>query len=260
MALKAKITKEEHAKLPALVQAEYVDKDGVYLLQVEAVDGIALEDITGLKSALGSERQRAKELENLSAKFKDLDPDKAREALAKMADLASGKGDEKLKAQLEAVTAQLAQKHAGELSALQGENKSLMDQITDVLRDQTARVAIRAAGATDTGSELLFPKVRERIRVEKNSAGKFVAVVVDDKGNPQITNRSGSHEAMGIGELVETFKKPFAMCFQGSGATGSGAPGKGSEGKNGGSTANPSDLTVSPAERLRSVRRELAGQ
>lgn len=260
MALKAKITKEEHSKLQQPLQGEYVEKDGAMILQVEGVDGYALEDVTGLKAALGAERTRVGELEKLTAAFKDLDPAKARQAMKQVAELANAKPDDKHKAELEAIKQQLAEKHTNEISAREAELKALTEQITDTLRDQTARVAIKAAGATEAGAELLFHKVRERVRVEKNSAGKFVAIVVDDKGNPQITNRSGSQDVMGIAELVETFKKPFAVCFQGSGATGGGATGTGGPGQGGSNNNQTLDPKLSAAEQLRTARSIVGSQ
>ncbi len=259
MVLKLKLSKDEHGKLPAQLQSEYKPQaDGSFIVDWEGVDGLVVEDVTGLKSALGAERTRAKELEKLAERFKDLDPQAARDALAKVAEMANWKSDDKVKAQIEAITQQLANKHQSELANVTSENRALLEQLTDALADQAAKAAIKAAGATDTGAELLFPKVKARIRVEKNSAGKLSAIVIDEKGNPQITNRSGSQDAMGIGELVETFKKPYAICFAGTGTTGSGAPGKGSGGQ-GGSNTNV-DSTLDPVEQLKQVRNGTGGQ
>ena len=56
MALKYKITAEEHGGLSEGVQELYSEKDGTFVL---ALDG--LEDVSGLKSALEKERLSVKE-------------------------------------------------------------------------------------------------------------------------------------------------------------------------------------------------------
>ena len=86
MALKAVLTKEEFDGLEDSLKKLYVEKDGKYLLDAEGV-----EDVSGLKSALEKERGTVKKLKaDLQAtvdKFKDIDPDKARDAQKKLQDL-----------------------------------------------------------------------------------------------------------------------------------------------------------------------------
>lgn len=79
MALKTKLTKAEYEKLSDGVKEHYkVDGDG-YKLDAD------YEDVGGLKSTLEKKKADLEALKAEVAKFKDIDPDKAREALAAIA-------------------------------------------------------------------------------------------------------------------------------------------------------------------------------
>ena len=81
--LQAIIDKEAYEGLNEAIRAEYKEStDGKYMLDVAAVDGYALDDIKGLKSALAKERQNVTEWKSKAERYGDLDPDKAKEALA----------------------------------------------------------------------------------------------------------------------------------------------------------------------------------
>src|SRR4051794_29374504 len=86
MALKAKLTKAEFEKLGDSLKEHYKASGDDYVLDAEGV-----EDVSGLKSALDKEKKERRELRvKLDAeaeKWKDLDPERAREALKAIADL-----------------------------------------------------------------------------------------------------------------------------------------------------------------------------
>jgi hypothetical protein len=106
MPLKAIMTKEEYEALDATRKELYVEKDGKYVLDAEGV-----EDVTGLKNALNATRAEVKKLKtDLQAtvdKYKDIDPDRAREAQKKLDEmeeknlLDAGKVDELVKVKTE---------------------------------------------------------------------------------------------------------------------------------------------------------------
>src|SRR5687768_11237776 len=94
------------------VKGLYVEKDGKFHLDVTGI-----EDTSGLKSALQKEReaarqerQRAKELED---RFKDIDPDRVRDMMAKLDKdgeaslIAAGKIDEVVSKRSEKLRAEL---------------------------------------------------------------------------------------------------------------------------------------------------------
>jgi DNA-directed RNA polymerase subunit F len=116
--------------------------DGKFVVEVASAD--ELHDISGLKSALERERedrrQAKKEAEELAKRFGDLDPEKAREAMARIQEmddkdlLEAGKVDELLQQRTEKMRADLE----GQIEALKEKNTSLkaeLDSKTSVLNE-----------------------------------------------------------------------------------------------------------------------------
>lgn len=272
MALDAIINAEAHAKLNPVIQAEYTKQaDGRFIATINPYEEsitdpatgkktsvrFALEDVGGLKTTLATLRTEVGEAAARNKAFEGLDPAIARNALAKVEEMKNWTPEQKVQEQIKAREEQLETKHKEQLVPLQATNQSLLQQLDDVLGAQTARVALKAAGATAAGLELLMPHVQNRIKAKDGASGKRVAVVVDANGNPQVTNRPGSNDPMSIDELVLSFKKEHAGCFAGSGASGGGAPGTGSSGQGGSQpTVNPN---ASPTEKLRAARKAKSG-
>src|SRR5262245_7637775 len=140
MALKALLNSLDG--LDDATKALYVEKDGKFVLDVESVDGFALEDVNGLKTALGKERTRADRAEGLNVKFKDLDPDKARAALAELEELKkldpSKEADKIANTKFEAAKAQLLEKHTGEITSREERIGHLTRTVEGLLIDAAA--------------------------------------------------------------------------------------------------------------------------
>lgn len=200
----------------------YVERDGKFILDVEPVGGFSLEDVTGLKTALGKERTAREQAERLTAAFKDIDPAKAREALAKVSEW--GNLDPTLEAdkiantKFEAAKAQLLEKHAAEIAERENRVGHLSKTVESLLIDQVATAALAEAKGS---VELLLPHVRAHTRV-KEVDGKFTVEVVDRDGNARIANSKG--ETMDIKGLVADMKasETFSRAFEASGNSGSG--------------------------------------
>lgn len=220
MALKAILDSIDQA--PEAFRSEYTEKDGKFLLSVEAVGGYALEDVSGLKSALGKERTTREGLEKQVVKFKDLDPDKALAALTELEELKkldpASEADKIANTKFEAAKSQLLDKHQGEIKGLSDRNGFLSGTIDGLVREQRATAAIaNAKGSVD----LLLPHVLKNTRtVEKD--GKFAVEVIDAAGNIRIADGQGN--AMTIDDLVAEMRKTetYARAFDGDGHTGSG--------------------------------------
>ena len=114
MALKAVVTKDEHAALPDATRAFYKAEGESFILDAEGLD--THPTTKGLKTALDAERTGRSsitaELSELKKKFEGIDSEAAREALAKLKDLerAALEGDipDKFKGEFEkAVTARV---------------------------------------------------------------------------------------------------------------------------------------------------------
>lgn len=220
MALKAIVEKIEDA--PEDLRDHYTEVDGKFVLAVEPVGGYALEDVSGLKSALGKERTARETLERDVVRFKDIDPDKARTALAELEELKkidpASEADKIANTKFEAAKTQLLEKHGQDLSERDGRIKTLTGAVDGLVREQRATAAIaEAKGAVD----LLLPHVLRFTRtVEKD--GKFSVEVIDADGNGRIADSKGT--PMTIKDLVAEMRQSetFGRAFDGEGHSGSG--------------------------------------
>jgi hypothetical protein len=214
--------------LPADVAKEYTKgDDGKFTLVVEAVGGLALENVDGLKTALSKERETARKAGDALKPFDGLDPVKARDALTKVGEMANWTPEQKVKEQIESIKSQLLEAHGKEKATLEKRLAGYQKQLNNALITQAATAAI----AEHKGVvELLLPHVERSTRIRETENGQLVVEVIDKDGNPRVDNKGN---AMSITQLVESMKASdtFARAFEGSGATGSGATG----GKAGGS-------------------------
>lgn len=217
--------------VPEALRPAYREADGKFVLNVKQKDGWALEDVSGLKTALGKERTARETLERQVVKFKDLDPDKAREALAKLEEIAqidpAKEADKIANTKFEAAKAQLLEKHGGEISSRDERIAHLTKTVESLLIDQAATAALAEAKGS---VELLLPHVRAHTRV-KEADGKFTVEVVDKDGNVKIADAKGA--PMDIKGLVAEMRQSetFGRAFEASGQSGSGKqPGNGTGG------------------------------
>lgn len=221
MSLKAVV--EAIDVVPEAVRSFYKEADGKFVLDVEPVDGFALEDVSGLKNTLGKEMTLRKKLEKDVVRFKDIDPDKAREALTKLEELSSldpaKEADKIANTRFEAAKTQLLDKHKGEIEARDGKIGSLEKTIQSLLIDAAATAALADAKGS---VELLLPHVQRSTRVRDAGDGKYVVEVIDKDGNARIGNAKG--DPMTIGDLVQEMRKSeaFGRAFEGDGHNGSG--------------------------------------
>ncbi len=221
MALKAIIEKIEDA--PEAFRSEYTEKDGKFVLAVESVGGYALEDVTGLKTALGAERSQRERLEKDVVRFKDLDPEKARAALIELEELKAidpaKEADKIASSKFEAAKAQLLEKHQAEVTGKDARIAALTGAVDGLTRKQQATLAIaEAKGAV----ELLLPHVLAHTRIKEGSDGSFSVEVVDAAGNGRIADAKGT--PMTIKDLVAEMRESqtYARAFDGDGHSGSG--------------------------------------
>lgn len=239
MALKAILDTVEG--LPADVAKEYGkdEQSGKFVLQVAPVGGFALENVEGLKTALGKERENTRKAGETLKAFEGLDPDKARDALTKVTEMTNWTPEQKVKEQIEAIKAQLLDAHGKEKGTLEKKLSSYQKQLTNALIIQAATAAI----AEQKGVvELLLPHVERSTRIRESDSGQFVVEVVDKDGNLQV-DRNGN--ALTIAQLVEKMRASdtFARAFEGSGASGSGAHGGGTPKPSGPHTISKADAS-----------------
>lgn len=219
--MKFKITKEEFGKLPEHFQAEYTEKDGEYVLNVEGG-----EDTGALKRAKDHEKERRQKAEQ---EARDLE-EKMGEVQAELDDLISEKGNNP---NLEKKWQEKLDKREGELTTqiqdLTGEiNRLLVDNVADSM----------ARDLSDSPSVLL-PHLKNRLTVE----------MVDGKAVTKVKDADGELSALTVDELKSEFEsnKDFASVIRGSKGSGSGAGG--GQGGGGGQPQKPDFTKASPAEK-----------
>lgn len=197
--------------------------DGRFVLTVDPVDGFALENVTGLKGTLSKEMTARKAAERINKAFEGVDPDKAREALAKYEEFANldpaKEADKIAQTKVDAITAQLVQKHGTELAASKDRIASLMGAVDGLTRKQAATAALAEAKGS---VGLLLPHVLAHTRVKENDDGTFAVEVVDAAGNARIGDSQG--RLMDIKGLVAEMRQSdeYARAFDGEGQSGSG--------------------------------------
>ncbi len=214
----------------------YQEADGGGVVaSLDAVGGLAIEDVGGMKTALADFRDTKypKTKKALSA-FEDLGktPEQIKASLARLDAMADETKDTMKKSEHDAMLKQLTEKHSGELGKAGKKDELQKKQIAKLLIDSTATSAL--AKLTKHG-HLALPHIRSTTRVEELEDGSFVARVLNKEGQIRVTEKSGS-EPMGIKELVEIMKteEQFAPIFFGEGSTGGGM--LGSDSKPGGSS------------------------
>jgi vacuolar-type H+-ATPase subunit I/STV1 len=217
--VKAVITPDE---LTDELKPLYKEDNGKYILNVEPVEGYALEDITGLKNTLSSERKKREELETKYYDLKDIDPKAALEALQKIEEMESydpeKDADKIAGVKVEALKKQLVEKHTKELTEKEEKLGKLSSKLESLLIDSAAAQALSEAKGSVA---LLLPHIKSQTRV-REVEGDYVVEILDKDGNVRIGNKDGDN--MTIGELIEEMKASdvYARAFEGANQSGSG--------------------------------------
>lgn len=237
MALNAKISKTDFDGLSDEIKTHYSEKDGSYILDVTKVEGLALENVDGLKSTVEKLRKSEKDLtsstkalqaslEAEQAKFAGIDPDQARELLGKVDEIKNWKGEEKVRAAVEAaetkhkqILDQINKQHKDKTDELAEEINDMSKQLQDAIVTTRVTTAIVAEGGN---VDLLLPHVKGQVNMVKDAAGKFKPEVVNSEGIARIGDTSGN--PMTVEQLVQEMKSKniFAAAFSGVNSSGTG--------------------------------------
>lgn len=184
MALKKKIDKAAFDKLSADVKAEYIEKDGEYVLDVEGDDGG--DDVGALRRAKDREVQARKEAEK-----------KAREAEAKLAEIDSN--DARKRGDIETLEKSWKEKHDQTVAEYDGKLKSKDAFISRALVDNVANAI---ANEISTAPKLILPHIKARLIADLDgdepttkvlgTDGKLSAATVDDLKKELLDNKDYS--------------------------------------------------------------------
>ena len=256
--MKAFLTEDEHKKLSPDLQKEYQKtEDGRYRVVVEAQDGWAFENVTGLRSALESERALHAAEKGKVAKFSGLDPDAARKAINDLQALQGAQPPEKVALQLKALEDQLVDKHGKERQKLEAEIGILTKGLEKALIESVATQELTKPDINGSPA-LLMPIIQRSVKMEKTDKGDFVVRVLNPDGTPRITRKAGSVAPMEIGEFISEMRQSpdYAPAFKAPGASGSGSAGTRS-----GGTGNSHVISATDAKdpaKYRAARAEAA--
>jgi hypothetical protein len=198
----------------------YVEKDSKFFLNVTPVDGYELDNVNGLKSALGAERNLKKTLEDqlkvydgidptlarqaidrVSA-FGDITPDKARAAVetaARLSALDPQKEAERIAAEkLEVQKAQMQQQFTTREQELMNKVEqggsavnSLTGQLQTLMRDNTIKSELAKLNPLDDARDAIEILAAQNIKTSVVN-GQVVVEVIDANGNPRIKDHLGS--------------------------------------------------------------------
>ena len=238
------------------VKPLYTQRDGKFVLDVEAVDGFELTNVSTLQSALASERTIRggieKELKKFGSTWDDkekkwthsIDPVKAKQALAKYDEFMSfdpnKEADKIVESKVNAVKEGLVAQYSGEISSRDERIGLLSSAVEEVLVTQQARAEILLANGTP---ELLLPHVAKACRVAEKD-GKFHVEIIDKDGNVRIGDTKGN--PMTIAQLINEMRgsEIFGRAFEGEGTTGTGK-----HPTNGGSGGTLKRSTMTPEQK-----------
>ena len=220
-------------------------EDGKFRPDIEAVDGWALEDVTGLKGTLEKEMKNRKEAEGKLKAFGDLNADEARKAIDRVkeiGDLDPEKEAEQIAAKkLELQREELVREHDKEKGELSGKLQARTTQLEGALVDAVATAAITDPEVKGNPI-LLLPHVKAQTQVVENDSGELVVEIVDPTTKtPRLGDSQGT--PMTFEQLVAEMreKSEYAAAFEGSGQSGGGMPPDNRGGGNG--SVKPDDVS-----------------
>jgi len=251
VALKARLPKLDG--LSEAIKAEYREVDGAFVLDVEPVDGYALEDINGLKSTLGKQKTEINTLKTKVAEFADLDPAAAKDALNKLKEFGGLSPEELAKAKVKTALDQQQAQFNTTIQQKDNELKSMTAQLEAVMIDQQATAALAAKGGN---VKLLLPHLKSNVKMVKTDKG-FATQVVDAEGNPRIHVANGRTSDMTLEQFVEEMatSTDFAAAFQSTAKPGTGS--KTTNGKSNGD-ARPKVIDISDTAMVNASLEDIA--
>jgi DNA-directed RNA polymerase subunit F len=212
MALRAVVTDLE--SVDEALRPLYVEREGKYVVDIEAADGFELDNIAGLKSALAAERSKtlglngklktfegfdveeAKKAIERATLFGDLDPEKARKAIADVEKFTGfdpeKEADKIAETKLKNAKAQLQAEFLSEKSALE----TRLNTTNEVLsrREAQIRKNVKEAAISVELSKLNpLDDARDALEIIASNAveimevnGEFVPVVVNPDKTPRV--------------------------------------------------------------------------
>lgn len=216
--------------LPEALQSVYKQtEDGTFILDVTPKNGYALENVQGLKSALGKEKAAVSDLQSRLKQYGDIDPTDIQSKFQRLEELEqidpSREADKLLDTRLKSIQDQMASKHKKELDGVVSKYSKTEQHLQKLLIDDAAKSAIIKAGGNEKTLAYMLPSVINQLSIQETETG-FLTQVRDEYGNPRIGDASGS--AMTVEQRVLEMKSQdlWQGAFPASGQSGGGIPPK----------------------------------
>lgn len=221
-----------------------------FVLDVEAVGDIALDDVGGLKRTVVATRTERDEATKKIKDFEGIDVAKAKDALEKVKNWDKMTPEDKVREQIETAKKAVEDKLKGEKADVEKKLAERDAEVDDLLitTDATRILTEKYKGASPT---LLLPHIKARVKVIRGADGKPRTEVRQADGKtPELSKKLGSTGNMELPELLEVMSKDavFAPAFPGTSASGTAgrgnngrgtaAGGSGAGGRSGGNSDN----------------------
>lgn len=198
------------------VSREAGREEKLHVLDVEPTQGWALEDVTGLKSALGREkddrRVATERASSLDAQVKTLEK--------KLAE----KTSPEVKEQLEAAIKERDNHWSEQIKTKDTQLTTLKGKVENLLIDSELTTQLMKSGAKENMIPLLVAQAKGNTRVRQEGDAFHVEVLLN--GYPVADKK--------ISDLVNDFVSLYPDAFKGTGAGGSGAANQNRQGGSGG--------------------------
>ncbi len=241
-----KLKYEKKEDIPADVVNFYIEKDGMFVLDIEG----GVPDVQGLKSALESEKElkktAEKELKKVQAVLGDLTPERITELIG---------SEEKLITSKAKTSEEMANREKQLRDKWDIEDKAKAETIKGLnadIEEHVTKSMINSVIATLKGDpEVLFDPIRKSTKTIRKEGGGFGFQILDAEGKVRVGDNAGAD--MTVLQRAEEFKakKGFASAFP----TSTGSNANGSDIKNNGNQ-NPVDDKRSPTEKLKAFREQ----
>lgn len=228
--------------IPSGMQDHYTQQDdGTFLLEVQPIQGHALEDVTGLKRSLDSEQTRFNRAHSFLTKVlgfewnaeksryegDDFDLDDLRQAQKRLEELEKidpAKEADKLAEEKARQMAQsMERKLKREQEAIREERDALLTQLE---QEMITREATQAIAGANGSVDLLLPLVEREAYLERGEDGSMRVLLKDPKGGHRLTMEKGETGPMTLTERIQelsadpTFKRAFDGINRSGGGTG----------------------------------------
>lgn len=204
--------------VPEAARGAYVEKEGKFHFDLERLE---VPDVTGLKTALDSERKANKGVKDKIAAWEKLgvSPEdiesrleaervKAEEALKK-----AGKFDEVLATHL----GKAKQERDGAVSTAEKQRDGALNIAKEAIRNTNLATALTKAKATATGMKVLPNEIGHRIKIDFDDAGKATTAIMDADGVTPMVG-SGPGGLATFDDLAKEIVKEYPDLFEGTGS------------------------------------------